>query len=104
MDVDSVAVPVICYVRIVRHIVRSHIDGKLDGQGLFRGSGLPSATFASLVPRPRESSSHYAVIAKLTEASYAQCVLRLDIEDHCSRAWRRDQSRQAGPREPRLPR
>jgi hypothetical protein len=40
MDVDSVAVPVICHVRIVRHAVCSRIDEKVDGsgsEGLFEG-------------------------------------------------------------------
>src|SRR5208282_6333381 len=41
---------------------------------------------------------------KLTEASYAQCVLRSDTGDHCTPAWRRDRALQAGPPEPRLPR
>ena len=41
---------------------------------------------------------------KLAEASYAQCVPRLDTGDRCTPAWRRDRPLQAGPPEPRLPR
>ena len=40
MNVDSVAVPIILDVRIVRHAVRSQFDGKADGSGNVNRSSI----------------------------------------------------------------
>ena len=51
MNVDPVAIPVICYLRIVRHVVYSDIDGEADGPRFSR-MYFPKVTHVWATGRP----------------------------------------------------